>query len=67
MTKKRDDSKLHVAVVIDVTVDREEWMKKFGSHITSNQLVPAVTLERAVRKAAAVGLANIGMESMEVK
>lgn len=66
MTAKKDEL-LHCAVVIDVTCKKSEWMELFGEHITANQLVPNVTLEKATRKAAAAGLMAIGIPSMEVK
>lgn len=51
MTTKKDPDEMTVAVVVTVTVSRREWMEKYGKHITANQLVPEVTLEKTIKKA----------------
>ncbi|AKL88258.1 hypothetical protein GMA3_81 [Gordonia phage GMA3] len=60
------DGIMRVMVCVTVEVDRSEWMDRYGDHIVKHQLVPEVTLEKSVRKAAREGLAKLEIPSLAV-
>lgn len=66
MTYNKKKGTMSVDVVIRVEVPEKEWMSRYGEHITANQLVPEVTLERALRKAAKTGMESLGIPGLEV-
>lgn len=64
MAKKREI--MRVSIMVTAEVEREEWMKRYGDHITKNLLVPEVTLANAIKKAAKDKLESLGIPTLAV-
>lgn len=61
MSSEKNDDTLKSCVMVTVEVPRQSWMDKYGEHITTNQLVPEVTIEKAVRKAVKEKFDSLGV------
>lgn len=66
MAKKKNDGKLHLSVVVDLTLDESQWMDTYGEYIRANQLVVGVTLEKTIKNAVKAKFAELGMTSAEI-
>lgn len=67
MSKKKDDGKLKASVVIDISVDENEFIEMFGDRIRAADMIPAVYLVKTLKRAAQLKMAELGIESLEVK
>ena len=66
-SKKEDDKRFKIFVCMEVSVDKAEWMEKYGEGIKARGIVPVVSLEKAFKKQARQAMENLGLQTLEIK
>lgn len=66
-SKKSKKNKIKACVWMEVEVDEDEWMSRYGDYIKKNSLVPSVTLANAVRKQTRLAMNDLGFDSLEIR
>lgn len=65
-SKKSKKNRIKACVWMEVEVDEDEWMDRYGDYIRKNSLVPSVTLANAVKKQAHKAMENLELESLKI-